>query len=143
MRIDDHLNLQGVTPLGEGERGYGTPYDAALGQELSRAAEAAGVALERGVYAGLPGPSYETPAEIAMLRGLGADAVGMSTVQEALAGYAAGMRVVGVSLVTNPAAGLAHGPLSHAEVVAAGAAAAERFGALLTAAVPRVAAACT
>jgi purine-nucleoside phosphorylase len=142
MRITDHLNLQGETPLGDGEQGHGTPYDEAFGEELDAAARAAGVVLERGLYAGLRGPSYETPAEIAMLGGLGADAVGMSTVLEALAAHAAGMRVAAVSLVTNPAAGLARGPLAHEEVVAAGAAAAGRFGSLLEAAVPRLAAAC-
>jgi purine-nucleoside phosphorylase len=141
MRLTDHLNLQGETPLVTGEGGYGSPYDEALGSALDEAAVEAGVALERGVYAGLPGPSYETPAEIRLLRTLGADAVGMSTVLEALAGHAAGLRVVAISLITNPAAGLSRGPLSHAEVVAAGAAAGERFGALLAAAVPRLAAA--
>jgi len=142
MRITDHLNLQGETPLVDGEQGHGVAYDEALGRALEEAARVAGVALESGVYAGLRGPSYETPAEIAMLGGLGADAVGMSTVLEALAGHAAGMRVAALSLVTNPAAGLARGPLLHEEVVAAGAAAAQRFGSLLEAAVPRLAAVC-
>jgi len=141
MRITDHLNMQGETPLTSGEGGCGTPYDDALGAALDEAARDAGLALERGVYAAVRGPSYETPSEIGMLRGLGADAVGMSTVLEALAAHAAGLRVAAVSLVTNPAAGLATGRLSHAQVVAAGAAAAQRIGALLAAALPRLAAA--
>jgi inosine/guanosine/xanthosine phosphorylase family protein len=136
MRIEDHLDLQGgESPLGRAERGAGTPYDAGLGAILDAAAAASGVALARGVYAGLLGPSYETPAEVRMLQRLGADAVGMSTVAEAVAGHAEGLRVAAVSVVTNPAAGLGAAPLSHEEVVAAGHAAAERFGRLLATAV--------
>lgn len=136
MRIVDHLDLQGgESPLGWAERGAGTPYDAGLGAILDAAAEKSGVALARGVYAGLLGPSYETPAEVRMLQRLGADAVGMSTVAEALAAHAEGLRVAAVSVVTNPAAGLGAAPLSHQEVVAAGQAAAERMARLLEAAV--------
>ena len=141
MRVTDHLNLQHATPLSAAEAGVGNPYDPAVGEALDEAAREAGVQLERGVYAGLAGPSYETPAEVRMLREAGADAVGMSTVAEALAAHAEGARVAGVSLVTNPGAGLAAGALSHDEVVAAGAAAADRFCALLEASVRRVAAA--
>jgi purine-nucleoside phosphorylase len=83
------------------------------------------------VYAQVPGPHYETPAEIAMLRVLGADLVGMSTAVEAIAARAAGLEVLGVSLVTNAAAGLTGAPLDHAEVLASGAAAASRLGGLL------------
>jgi purine-nucleoside phosphorylase len=137
MRITDHLNLQGATPLRAGEGGHGTPYSSELGLILDTAAREAGIALERGVYAGLPGPSYETPAEVALLARLGADAVGMSTVQEVLAGAAAGMDVVALSMISNPAAGLAGGPLAHADVVAAGVAAAPRLVSLLEAALPR------
>jgi purine-nucleoside phosphorylase len=110
-----------------------------LGAALHLASADAGVALERGVYAGLRGPSYETPAEIRMLRDVGARAVGMSTVVEALAGHASGMRVAALSVLTNHAAGLLDQPLSHQEVLAAGAAAEGAFAALLEAAVPRFA----
>ena len=79
------------------------------------------------MYAAVLGPSYETPAEIRMLERMGADAVGMSTVPEVIAARAAGMRVLGVALITNAAAGITGEPLDHAEVIAAGAAAAERF----------------
>ena len=95
-------------------------------------------ALAEGVYAGLPGPHYETPAEIRMLRTLGADLVGMSTVHETIAARAAGAEVLGVSLVTNLAAGITGEPLSHAEVLAAGAASATRMGALLADVVARL-----
>jgi purine-nucleoside phosphorylase len=115
-------------------------YDADAGRAIDLAAKEAGIPIVHGIYAGLLGPSYETPAEIRMLRWLGADAVGMSTVAEAAAARLAGMRVAAVSCITNPAAGIASGPLSHAEVVAAGASAAERFAALLEAALPRFAA---
>ena len=94
--------------------------------------------LAEGVYAGLPGPHFETPAEIRMLRGLGADLVGMSTVLEAIAARAAGLEVLGLSLVTNLAAGLTGEPLDHQEVLAAGQAAAVRMGALLRELVARV-----
>jgi purine-nucleoside phosphorylase len=96
-------------------------WDAELRLRLHAAAEAEGVALADGVYACLPGPSYETPAEVRMLARLGADAVGMSTVLEAVAARWAGMRVCGVSLVTNPGAGLSGAELSHAEVLASAA----------------------
>ncbi|GAA3045769.1 purine-nucleoside phosphorylase [Gordonia defluvii] len=89
--------------------------------------------LAEGVYAGLPGPQYETPAEIAMLATLGADLVGMSTVHETIAARAAGMAVLGISLVTNLAAGISGAPLSHAEVLESGQAAAGRIGELLRA----------
>ncbi|HXV92619.1 MAG TPA: purine-nucleoside phosphorylase, partial [Pseudonocardia sp.] len=87
--------------------------------------------LSEGVYAGLPGPHFETPAEIRMLRGLGADLVGMSTVLEAIAARAEGMEVFGLSLVTNLAAGVTGRPLDHEEVLAAGRASAARMGELL------------
>ena len=135
MRITDHIDRQGATPLFRGEGGRGHPWDAGLGGALERAAASAGLALEHGVYAALPGPSYETPAEIRYLAEFGADAVGMSTVQEAKAAHAAGMRVAGVSCITNFAAGIAPGALSHEEVIEVGAQAAERFGELLAACV--------
>jgi len=124
MRIDDHINLMGDNPLrGASVRGPRFPdmsqaYDAELGQLCELSARAAGVTLERGVYAGLLGPSYETPAEIRMLKTLGADAVGMSTVPEVIALRQIGVRVGAVSCITNLAAGRSLEPLSHAEVEA-------------------------
>jgi purine-nucleoside phosphorylase len=94
--------------------------------------------LAEGVYAGLAGPQYETPAEIRMLRGLGADLVGMSTVQEAIAARAAGAQVLAVSLVTNLAAGMTGEPLSHDEVLEAGRQSATRMGSLLAGVVARL-----
>lgn len=124
MVIRDHINLMWGTPLagpvGEGETRFpdmSEPYDPALRSMLAAAAAEAGVPLVEGVYAGLLGPSYETPAEVRMLERLGADAAGMSTVPEALAARALGMRVVGMSCITNAAAGIAAHPLSHAEVI--------------------------
>ena len=115
-------------------------YDTALGRALELEAREAGIPLVHGIYAGLLGPSYETPAEVRMLRWLGASAVGMSTVAEASAAFAAGVRVAGISCVTNAAAGLARGPLSHAEVVEAGARMASALCTLLERALPRIAA---
>jgi len=127
MAIADHLNLTGRSPLigpNAPEVGPRFPdmtevWDADLRARLHAAADAEEVALAEGVYACLLGPSYETPAEVRMLGTLGADAVGMSTALEAVAARWAGMRVCGVSLVTNPGAGLSGGTLSHAEVLAA------------------------
>jgi purine-nucleoside phosphorylase len=127
VRITDHLNLTGQSPLvGENDEQLGprfpdlsAAWDPALGALLDRSAAATGVALKRGVYAGMLGPSYETPAEVRMLRTLGADLVGMSTVVEAIAARHMGVRIAGLSVVTNLAAGLAPAPLSHAEVQAA------------------------
>jgi purine-nucleoside phosphorylase len=141
MRIRDHLALQGAAPLARGERGARRVWDEALGLALERGASDAGVKLESGVYAALLGPSYETPAEIRWLAENGADAVGMSTALEAVAARASGARVCGVSLITNLAAGLSSTPLAHEEVVAAGAAAAERFSELLARALPHLRAA--
>ena len=127
MLLSDHLNLTGRTPLlGPNDDAVGprfldltAVYDPELRARLRTAAEAAGVSLHEGVYAGLLGPTYETPAEVRMLRVLGADAVGMSTVMEAIAARWAGMRVAAISLVTNPGAGISATPLSHAEVLEA------------------------
>jgi purine-nucleoside phosphorylase len=131
MTIRDHLNLQGRTPLARDEAGYARPYDEGLTAALHEVAKERGIALESGVYAGLLGPSYETPAEIRMLAKLGADAVGMSTVAETLAARACGARVAGISLITNQAAGISGERLSHEEVIAAGREAAGRFSDLL------------
>jgi len=124
MLISDHLNLTGRNPLTgptlEGEERFpdmSNPYDPALRQIARDVARERGIALEEGVYAALPGPSYETPAEVRMLERLGADAVGMSTVVEVIAARARGMRCVGISTVTNPAAGVTGATLSHAEVM--------------------------
>lgn len=139
MLITDHVNMQGVTPLDSAQAESGVlPYDPAVAAALTGAADETGVALREGVYVGLPGPSYESAAEIRMLQGLGAQAVGMSTVLEATAGWAAGLRVGAVSCITNPGAGIAAAPLDHGEVVAAGRAIASDFARLLGAAVPRL-----
>jgi purine-nucleoside phosphorylase len=124
VRITDHLNLTGQNPLvGENDDKIGPrfpdmsePYDARLGALLEEAAAKHGVALKRGVYAGVLGPSYETPAEIRMLRTLGADLVGMSTVHDVVAARHMGVPVAGLSVVTNPATGLSRDRLSHEEV---------------------------
>ncbi|MEW6071075.1 MAG: purine-nucleoside phosphorylase [Planctomycetota bacterium] len=139
MRIVDHLNLQGATPLFPAEAAARSPYDPALGAVLDRAAAEEGVPLPRGVYAGLLGPSYETPAEVAMLARLGADAVGMSTVAEAAAGAAAGMRVAALSCIANVPVSPALPPLSHAEVLSASRAVAAGLARLLRRALPEIA----
>ena len=133
MRIDDHQNLQGRAPLRRGEQGRGSPYDPSLGAALDAAAKDAGVTLRHGVYAAMLGPAYETPAEIRMLAGLGAQAVGMSTVAEASAGWALGLRVGALSCLSNHAAGIHPGGLRHAEVVAAGDQVAEELAELFEA----------
>src|SRR5205823_5380328 len=139
--IHDHLNLTGCSPLGGPPPPGGYPprftdltdlYSARL-RALAAAADAG---LPEGVYAALPGPHYETPAEIRMLRTLGADLVGMSTVLEAIAARHLGAEVLAISLVSNLAAGLAPHGLDHAEVVAAGKAAAGRMGSLLAGLLP-------
>ncbi|HVS02428.1 MAG TPA: purine-nucleoside phosphorylase [Thermoanaerobaculia bacterium] len=133
--VTDHLNLTGLNPL------YGAPpadwgprfpdmaraYDPGLRALLRRHAESLGLQLAEGVYAGLAGPSYETPAEVRMLRTLGADLVGMSTVLEVIAGRHMGMRCACLSLASNPAAGIVDTPLDHEEVLAAGRQAASRL----------------
>lgn len=138
MQIADHLNLTGRTPLRPGEGGVGSPYCPRLAGILQDAAKATGVGLNAGTYAGLLGPTYETPAEIRHLDSMGADAVGMSTVCEALAGHSAGMSVAAISCITNPAAGIATGPLNHEEVVEAGTAIAADFERLLRHAIPHL-----
>ena len=124
MMISDHLNLMGTNPLvgksREGEIRFPDMTDAynpGLRWILRTTAEALGIKLREGVYAGLLGPSYETPSEVKMLRLLGADAVGMSTVPEVIVARALGMRVAGVSVITNAAAGVTGAALSHAEVL--------------------------
>jgi purine-nucleoside phosphorylase len=139
MVIADHLNLTGRTPLlgvNADELGPRFPdmtevWSPRLRERLHAAAAAEGVPFEEGIYAGLIGPSYETPAEVRMLRTMGADAVGMSTVLEAIAARWAGLEVCGVSLVTNAGAGYSGQPLAHEEVLEAGAEAGPRLARVL------------
>lgn len=126
--ICDHLNLTATSPItGANFVDLVDLYSHRL-RDLAREIDPG---LEEGVYAGLPGPHFETPAEIRMLRTMGADLVGMSTVLEAIAARAAGVEVFGLSLVTNLAAGMTGEPLSHVEVLEAGRASASRMGTLL------------
>jgi len=148
MLISDHINLFGTNPLvGENEEAFGPRfpdmtaiYDRSLRRIARAAARQLRIRLKEGVYLGNPGPSYETPAEIRAFARLGADAVGMSTVPEAIALAHAGVRVLGISTITNMAAGILPKPLVHAEVLTVAERARRRFVALLTALVPRVAA---
>ncbi|HEU5220016.1 MAG TPA: purine-nucleoside phosphorylase [Gemmatimonadales bacterium] len=124
MLISDHLNLSGRNPLVGPHRpgderfpDMTEAYDAGLRIVARSQAVTLGVRLEEGVYAGLLGPSYETPSEVRMLERLGADAVGMSTVAEVIAARAQGIQCLGFSLVTNPGAGISHLPLSHQDVM--------------------------
>ncbi|MEZ0340182.1 purine-nucleoside phosphorylase [Mycobacterium sp. pV006] len=133
--ISDHLNLTGRSAL-VGAR-FVDMVDA-YSPRLRDVARQIDPELADGVYAGLPGPQYETPAEIRMLRTLGADLVGMSTVHETIAAREAGAEVLGVSLVTNLAAGMTGQPLSHAEVLEAGRASATRMGSLLSSVIERL-----
>ncbi len=134
--IRDHLNLTATSPL-EGVAPP-PPHDTRFvdlsdlySAELRAAVRERAPELTEGVYAGLRGPHYETPAEIVMLRALGASVVGMSTVLEAIAAHHLGARVLGLALVSNPAAGVAAAPLDHREVLEAGQAAAASLGELL------------
>lgn len=134
MQICDHINLTATSPLVGGPhfldmRGA---YSPRLRRALSDAAARAGLILPEGVYAAVMGPQYETPAEIRMLSAMGADAVGMSTIPEAIAARALGMEVCGLSFISNLAAGLDTTPLDHAEVLAAGESASKDFQALLS-----------
>jgi purine-nucleoside phosphorylase len=126
--ISDHLNLTARSPL---VGPHFVDMTNAYSPRLRAIAREIEPSLAEGVYAALPGPQYETPAEIRMLRTLGADLVGMSTVHETIAARAAGAQVLGVSLVTNLAAGMTGEPLSHDEVLEAGRRSATRMGALL------------
>jgi purine-nucleoside phosphorylase len=138
MLIRDHLNLMFRNPLiGALESGderfpdMSAPYDDDLSEQLRAHALALGIPLQEGVYGGLLGPTYETPAEVRMLAALGADAVGMSTVPEVLVARAIGMRVAGISCITNLASGISPHPLSHAEVLETTTLVAERFETLV------------
>jgi purine-nucleoside phosphorylase len=147
VAISDHLNLTGASPLtGPNDERLGPrfvdmtdTYTPALRRLASEAAQATfGKPLHEAVYAAMPGPSYETPAEVRMLRALGAGLVGMSTVHEVIAGRHAGLAVLGLSLVANLAAGVKSTPLSHEEVTEVAAAGAARMGELLEAVVGRL-----
>ena len=124
--ISDHINLQGTNPLmGANEEKFGPrfpdmtmAYDKVFREMARSEAMRLGIDLGEGVYAALAGPSYETPAEIRYLRTIGADLVGMSTVPEVIAARHSGMRVLGISCVTNAAAGILDQPLDHNEVLA-------------------------
>lgn len=127
MLIDDHINLMFANPLigavQPGENRFpdmSAPYDPALLALAERIALRERIPLRRGVYCAVHGPSYETPAEVRMARRLGGDAIGMSTVPEVIAARAAGVRVLGVSIISNLAAGLTGGELHHEEVLEAG-----------------------
>jgi purine-nucleoside phosphorylase len=138
MLLDDHINLMWRSPLtGPVEPGedrfpdMSVPYDPELRELAREVARSSGLALAEGVYCGLLGPTYETPAEVRMLERLGADAVGMSTVPEVVVARALGMRVLGISCITNMACGLSLHPLSHAEVIETTNRVANRFQALI------------
>jgi purine-nucleoside phosphorylase len=125
MLITDHINLQGVNPLlGVNEEKWGprfvdqsAVYDETIRKQLCAAAQYCGTPLLEGVYAAMPGPTYETPAEIRYLRVIGVDAVGMSTVPEAIVARHMGLKVGGLSVLTNPAAGTAPKTITHDEVL--------------------------
>jgi purine-nucleoside phosphorylase len=133
--IRDHINLTGTSPI-EGANFVDLTdlYSARL-RALCKEVDGT---LDEGVYVQFPGPHYETPAEIRMVRTIGGDLVGMSTVLEAIAAREAGMEVLGISLVTNLAAGITGAPLNHQEVLEAGRSAATRMGELLGAIVPKI-----
>lgn len=141
--ISDHLNLTGQSPVAgpEPPPGYGSRFvdlSDLYSARLRALARRADPSLAEGVYAGLLGPHYETPAEIRWLHGAGADMVGMSTAVEAIAARHLGAEVLGISLVTNPAAGLSPTGLDHTEVIEVGRAAAAQVGALLARILPDV-----
>jgi purine-nucleoside phosphorylase len=140
--IGDHLNLTGRSPL-EGPLPPQVPLrftdlTEAYSARLRGLARELDPTLEEGVYAGLPGPHFETPAEIRMLRDAGADLVGMSTVMETIAARHLGAEVLGISMVSNPAAGLSNAPIDHRDVLAATAASAAQVGTLLSELLPRI-----
>ena len=140
MMITDHLNLTGTSPLLGSPQfiDMTTTYSKALRERFAQAAVDAGIVLHEGVYAGLRGPQYETPAEVRMIQTLGAQAIGMSTVLEAIQARALGLEIAGFSCLTNFAAGISSTMLSHEEVLETGKGAAAEFGRLLAAALPRL-----
>src|SRR5919199_90829 len=146
MLISDHLNLMGANPLrGPNDARFGPRfpdltdvYDREFQEIAVREAQAMNLELRRGIYAALSGPSYETPAEIRMLRALGADAVGMSTVPEAIVARHMGLKVLGISCITNMAAGVLGEPISHQEVIETGERVRETFKELLRRVIPKL-----
>jgi purine-nucleoside phosphorylase len=146
--IRDHINLQGANPLsGANDERFGlrfpdmtTAYDKTFRAIAGGEAAKSGMEMPEGVYAALAGPSYETPAEIRYLRAIGADLVGMSTVPEVIAARHSGMRVLGISCVTNAAAGVIDQPLVHTEVLEVAERVKGQFIALLRAVIPKIAA---
>lgn len=144
MLIADHINLMGANPLlgpnidelGERFPDMSEAYDSEMRRIALRAASEVGISLRQGVYLGLAGPSYETPAEIRMFRTLGADAVGMSTVPEVIAANHMGVRVLGISCITNMAAGILPQKLTHREVMDTTEQVKEKFISLLRQIVP-------
>jgi len=144
--ISDHINLQGMNPLsGPNDENFGTrfpdmstAYDKKFRELTMAQGRRLGVNLGEGVYAALAGPSYETPAEIRYLRAIGADLVGMSTVPEVIAARHSGMRVLGISCVTNAAAGVLDQPLDHKEVLETAERVKGQFISLLRAVIPEI-----
>jgi purine-nucleoside phosphorylase len=141
MMLRDHLNLTHTSPLVGGPNFFDMSevYSGRLRAHFAATADKLGVKLHQGVYAGLLGPQYETPAEVRMVQKLGADAVGMSTVLEAIQARALGIEVAGFSCLTNWAAGLHPGTLGHEEVLDTGKRAAGQLAAILQAAIPSLA----
>jgi len=139
MVISDHVNLMGVNPLrGPNDERFGprfpdmsAVYSAELQELVVEEAKAIGIEVRRGIYGALSGPSYETPAEIHLLRNLGADAVGMSTVPEAIVARHMSLEVLGISCITNMAAGISDEPINHEDVMATGDRVRETFTELL------------
>lgn len=148
MAITDHINLMGTNPLigpnddsiGPRFPAMGRAYDPELLAQLRAAASQKGIALAQGVYAGWSGPAFETAAEIRMIRVLGGDAVGMSTVHETLVARHCGLRVAAISAITNLAEGMSDVPLSHEQTLSDAARAAGDLARLLVAFIPRLAA---
>jgi purine-nucleoside phosphorylase len=146
MLITDHINLMGDNPLrGPNDERFGprfqdmtSVYTPAYVEVMRDIARESGVGLAEGVYLGLRGPSYETPAEVRMVRSLGGDAVGMSTVAEAIVARHCGMKVLAISCITNVAAGLSGEVIDHSDVMEVGARAGQQLSELIERAVPRL-----
>jgi purine-nucleoside phosphorylase len=146
MIIDDHINMMATNPLiGPNDDRFGPRfpdmsevYSARLRTIADDAARTRGVAVSHGVYVAVPGPSYETPAEIEFFRKMGADAIGMSTVPEAIAARHMGMEVLGISCITNAAAAVGHQPIVHDDVIATGRRVRDSFISLLEGIIERL-----